>query len=221
MNLIHRLARRFLPLSSAPRLVISLVVGVVVGCAVGFGGGGGANGALSGVAATGLTFVLSGWIVLWPMDGDTTKANSRREDLLPRVDEISVVVAALASLVAIVGLLIEGGSNAGWVPAAVALLAVFLSWASLHLMYATRYAYMYYDDPPDGGGIDFNQKELPAFRDFFYFSYNLGMTYQVSDTNVTNSRIRAMALRQCLLSYVFGAVILATTINLVAGVFAG
>lgn len=57
--------------------------------------------------------------------------------------------------------------------------------------------------------------------DFFYFSYNLGMTYQVSDTNVSHPLIRSVALRHCLLSYLFGISVLATTINLVAGVVTG
>ena len=58
----------------------------------------------------------------------------------------------------------------------------------------------------------------PAYRDFLYFSYNLGMTYQVSDTGVSSRTIRAVVLRHCLLSYAFGTVILATTINVVAGI---
>ena len=70
-------------------------------------------------------------------------------------------------------------------------------------------------------GIDFNGDQLPAFRDFLYFSYNLGMTYQVSDTSVSSSAIRQVVLRHCLLSYVFGTSILATTINLVVGIVGG
>jgi uncharacterized membrane protein len=89
-------------------------------------------------------------------------------------------------------------------------------WAGLHLMYATRYAHLYYGAPE--GGINFNSPDHPTYRDFLYFSYNLGMTYQVSDTSVGNATIRAVALRHCLLSYVFGTVILATTINLVTGI---
>ena len=89
-------------------------------------------------------------------------------------------------------------------------------WAGLHLTYATRYAHRYYESPE--GGIDFNSAEPPAYRDFFYFSYNLGMTYQVSDTSVGDSTISATTLRHCLLSYVFGAVVLASTVNLVAGI---
>jgi Protein of unknown function (DUF1345) len=64
-------------------------------------------------------------------------------------------------------------------------------------------------------------KVEPTFRDFLYFSYNLGMTYQVSDTNVSSPTIRTVVLRHTLLSYAFGTVILATTINLVASGFIG
>ena len=66
--------------------------------------------------------------------------------------------------------------------------------------------------------IDFNSDDPPSYRDFLYFSYNLGMTYQVSDTSVSSPLVRAIVLRHCLLSYVFGTVVLATTINLVTGI---
>jgi uncharacterized membrane protein len=65
--------------------------------------------------------------------------------------------------------------------------------------------------------VDFNQKERPQYSDFAYLSFTLGMTYQVSDTDISNKAIRATVLRHTLLSFVFGAVILATTVNLVAG----
>ena len=87
-------------------------------------------------------------------------------------------------------------------------------------MYAARYAHLYYVTC-QATGIDFNGPDLPAYRDFLYFSYNLGMTYQVSDTAVTNAAIRSVVLRHTLLSYVFGAVVLASTINLVAGIATG
>lgn len=74
---------------------------------------------------------------------------------------------------------------------------------------------------PTEGGIDFDSPGSPKYVDFLYFSYNLGMTYQVSDTNVSTTEIRAVALRHCLLSYVFGAGVLATTINLVTGIVTG
>nr|WP_263596204.1 DUF1345 domain-containing protein [Kocuria rhizophila] len=57
--------------------------------------------------------------------------------------------------------------------------------------------------------------------DFLYFSFNLGMTFQVSDTNVSTTRLRAVILRHCLLSYIFSTVILAATVNVVLGVLPG
>jgi uncharacterized membrane protein len=127
-----------------------------------------------------------------------------------------IVIAALAGLVGIVALLLLSGSGSGNAAAAIAPAGVFMVWAGLHLMYATRYAHLYYGGTE--GGIDFNSTDRPTYRDFLYFSYNLGMTYQVSDTSVSSSTIRTVALRHCLLSYVFGTVILATTINLVTGI---
>jgi len=169
---------------------------------------------LAAIVACEATFVASAWAVLWPLDADATHANARREDLRPLLDELVVVIAACAGLLSIVVLLLRGeGDN---VQAGLAVAGVFLAWASLHLMYATRYAAIYYGSPE--GGIDFNSPERPTYRDFLYFSYNLGMTYQVSDTAVSSSEIRAVVLRHCLLSYVFGTSVLATAINLVVGI---
>ncbi|MFC4376123.1 DUF1345 domain-containing protein [Nocardia halotolerans] len=202
-------------LSAVGRLVGSIVLGTVAGVLIGLRGGV-AMGTLTGIATAATIFVVVGWLVLWPMDAERTRTYARREDFQPFVEELSVVAAALSGLVAIVVILVLGKSGEGHIAAAVALGGVFAAWGAVHLMYAARYAYLYYETPR--GGIDFNSSGLPGYRDFFYFSYNLGMTYQVSDTNVSDSRVRSIVLRHCLLSYAFGTVILATTINLVAGI---
>src|SRR6476469_3182593 len=173
-------------------------------------------GVIAGITATELFFVVTGWITLWRMDADATRDNTRRQDFRPLLEEILVVAVALCGLVGVVVLLLLRHSP---VVASIALAGVFLAWAALHLMYATRYAHLYYLDP--AGGIDFNSPEPPAYRDFLYFSYNLGMTYQVSDTSVSRTVIRGVVLRHTLLSYVFGTGILATTINLVVSAVAG
>lgn len=207
----------WLPLDAVPRLARAVVLGAVAGVAVGLPRGA-PLGALAAITATQLAFVVAGWAVLWPMDAMATHRNARREDFRPVGEELVVVAVALCGLVAMVLLLLLGSSDTGHVGAATALLGVFMAWAALHLMYATRYAYAYYDAD---GGIDFNSRRPPAYRDFLYFSYNLGMTYQVSDTAVSNAAIRAIVLRHALLSYVFGTSILATAINLVVGVVTG
>jgi len=176
-------------------------------------------GILAGVAAAATLFVGVGWVALWPLDPAATRRNVQREDFRPVVLELVITGAAVGGLVGVVMLLLLGGTTAGHGAAATAPAGIFMLWAGLHLMYATRYAHLYYTPTP--GGIDFNSDDDPAYRDFLYFSYNLGMTYQVSDTAVSSSAIRGVVLRHCLLSYVFGTVILATTINLVAGIVTG
>lgn len=210
--------RRGLPLSAVPRLAAAGAAGAVIGSVVGVLTKA-PLGILAGIAAAETLFVVAGWIVLWPMDAATTHRNVRREEFRPVTEELVVVGAAVCGLVGIVVLLLLGDSGMGHAAAATALGGVFMAWAALHLMYATRYAYLYYLSP--AGGIDFNSEAPPAYSDFLYFSFNLGMTYQVSDTDVSSSTIRAVVLRHCLLSYVFGASILATTINLVAGIVTG
>lgn len=210
--------KRLLPFSAVTRLAASLVVGAVTGAVVGALTTT-ALGLLAGIATVETVFVVVGWLALWPMDAARTHHHARRDEFRPVTEELAVVGSALCGLVGIVLLLVLGRSDLGHAAAAAALCGVFMAWAALHLMYATRYAYLYYRDPE--GGIDFNSGARPRYIDFLYFSYNLGMTYQVSDTNVSDSVFRAIVLRHCLLSYVFGASILATTINLVAGIVTG
>lgn len=204
-----------MPTTATARLVVSVALGAVIGTLAGLLWTA-ALGVLSGIAATAAIFVLAGVVVLWPMSADTTRRFAQRETFRPVVEELAVVTATLGSLTGIVLLLVLGQSGTRDSAAALGLVGVFMNWAVLHLMYAARYANVYYLEP--AGGIDFNGPDDPTYRDFFYFSYNLGMTYQVSDTNVSSPVIRAVVLRHCLLSYAFGTVILAATINLVAGI---
>ena len=105
-----------------------------------------------------------------------------------------------------------------------AVVSVALSWTLVQTLFTLRYAELYYGTGRKAGskvgGIDFNQSRPPQYTDFAYLATSLGMTYQVSDTALQNHGIRAEALKHSLLSYLFGTIILATTINLVVGVAA-
>ena len=68
------------------------------------------------------------------------------------------------------------------------------------------------------GGIDFKTDEQPDYQDFAYVAFTLGMTFQVSDTDIQSRTIRRIALRHALLAYLFGAVILAVMVNVIANV---
>ena len=97
----------------------------------------------------------------------------------------------------------------------IAVLSVTLSWAAVHTVFTLRYAREYYGGKP-GGGIDFNGEDAPDYLDFAYTAFTIGLTFQVSDTNLTSKRIRRIALRHAILAYLFGAIIIGLTINVVA-----
>jgi uncharacterized membrane protein len=127
-----------------------------------------------------------------------------------------VISAASASLVAVGLALVKAGHDKGSAKAlltALAVLAVALSWAVVHSVFTLRYAHVYYSG---GGGIDFNEDADPDYRDFAYLALTIGMTFQVSDTDLTTKEIRRTATRHALLAYLFGAVIVAMAINVVA-----
>jgi uncharacterized membrane protein len=100
---------------------------------------------------------------------------------------------------------------------ALAFLSVVLSWAAVHTVFTLRYARLYF---AAGGGIDWHSQERPDFGDFAYVALTLRMTFQVSDTDINSKAIRKAALRHAVLSYLFGVVILVTTINVVASLLA-
>ena len=165
------------------------------------------------VITTALTNVGWALAVQWPMTPDQTRAHASDEDVNTDVGSLVRVLVLAASLSAI-GILLKSAVDADKSSyAALCLVAILVTWALLHTMYTARYARFYYSEPV--GGIDFNSDVPPRYVDFYYFSFNLGMTYQVSDTAVTESEIRGEVLEHCLFSYIYGTVIIACTINLV------
>jgi uncharacterized membrane protein len=171
-----------------------------------------------GWASACVVYILWVWIVVWGYDDAKTKSHATREDPGRRLSDVLLIVASIASVVAIVVILV-GARQAGGIEklglAVLAVASVALSWILVHTLYTLRYAQLYYRGRE--GGVDFNQKEPPRYSDFAYLSFTLGMTYQVSDTNIGDTVIRMTVLRHTLLSYLFGSVILAVTVNLIAG----
>ena len=151
-------------------------------------------------------------------DAAETAAMAARDDPSPTIADLLILQANIADLVAVAYLLVQGHSAHGarqGLLAGLALVTVGVSWGLVHTLYMLRYAVLYYSG--EVGGINFNQQESPRFVDFAYLAFTIGMTYQVSDTVLESGRIRIAALRHALLSFVFGSLILATVVNLVAG----
>lgn len=99
---------------------------------------------------------------------------------------------------------------------------VLLSWALLHTIFTIRYAHLYHDHNTLAtgsivGGIEFPDKNDPDYLDFAYFSFVIGMTFQVSDVQVRSRVIRRFVLMHSLISFMFNTIIVALTINTIAG----
>jgi uncharacterized membrane protein len=101
---------------------------------------------------------------------------------------------------------------------ALGIVTIAISWLVVHTTYTLRYADLYYSAEPPGG-IDFKVRGdyHPDYRDFAYVAFTVGMTYQVSDTDIQSPRMRRAVLGHALLSFLFGAVILAAAVNVIAG----
>ena len=194
-----------------------------------------AIGVVSGVLAAFLApwqfAVLLGWVVtaaaytswVWLTVGgfteDETAEFATREDTGRVSSGLLLLGASVASLVGTAFDLVKArdAHSVGAVAlTVVAVLTVGLSWTVVHTVFALRYAHEYYTAPV--GGIDFkSDDEHPDYQDFAYIAFTIGMTFQVSDTDVQSHRVRRTALRHALIAYLFGAVILAVAINVIAG----
>ena len=174
--------------------------------------------ALLGWDAAAVVFLALVWIAVGPMGSAATAVSAQAEDASRTEGEAILVGAGTASLVAVGFTLADAGRSAGAERVslvALAVVSVVLAWASVHTVYALRYARLYYADPV--GGIDFNGADAPSYLDFAYVAITVGMTSQVSDTSLTVPRMRRTAIHHALLSYLFAAVVVALMINIVGG----
>lgn len=199
----------------AVRISVALLLGAAVALTVGHMAGW--RFALTGWVVTAAVYVVWTRLILGGMDAEQTCRYATREDPTRWVSELVIMSASIASLGG-VGYVVAAGSRSGpegLAAAVVGILTVAASWFAVHTLFTVHYARLYYSDEP--GGINFHDPEPPRFRDFAYVAYTVGMTYQVSDTEIGLTSIRATVLRHALLSYLLGAVVLAVTINLIAG----
>lgn len=204
----HRVRVRFL-LSLLAGAVGGVVVTVSLGIAAGLV-------AAWGVLATvNVTWVL---VLVWRMDAAQTRAHATAEDPGRSTARLIATIGSLASLAAVAVVLVQTKNEPvaeSLVLALIALGSVAASWALIQTDYMLRLAHVYYTPPV--GGIEFNQHEDPMYTDFAYVSFGVGLAYQIADTNITRNDVRRVVIAQSLLGYLFGAVILASVINLMAG----
>lgn len=203
---------------SARRAVVSVAIGLLVGAAVGV-----VTGAPELVplvswtvaAAVVLTWV---WRISWPRDHRGTKQLAEEEGR-SRSTDAAVLIGSVVSLGAVALALTRAGGDRDAVAVALVILGVLaavLAWALVNTVFALKYARLYYKDEAGAdGGIDFKQDQPPAYSDFAYLAFTVGMSFAVPETEPADSRVRKVALGHALLSYAFGTGVLAVAINLV------
>ena len=176
-----------------------------------------------------LTLVVLAWIVISTKDPYEARRNARLQDASATFLFTLIVTAATASLLA-VGLLLGSAKNLAPTElaahVALSVTAVVLSWTLVHTIFALRYAHLYFWDAREierhkiTGGLDFpggHGKCGPDYMDFAYFSFVIGMTCQVSDVQISSSKMRRLALIHGLISFAFNTAILAMFVNIIAG----
>jgi len=201
-----------------------------------------AYGVVAGLASAGVPVPLSGeirglmgwclavtvylvlaWWLAEEFDAKRTRERAQQQDQSSPLLFFVLVLAGLASVAAIVMLLqnIKGltDSQRAW-HIGLSMTAVALSWLLIQTTFAFRYAHRYYQEEMNkvaGAGLDFPGKLDPDYFDFLYYAFVVGMTSQVSDVQVTSREMRRLTLVHSVLSFGFNMLVLALSINVVAG----
>lgn len=171
-----------------------------------------------------ICMIVMSWITFFKTNSKQIREQSKIQDSSRSIIFIIVLISTLASFLAVLLLIVtkkEGDSGASWrLPIAIA--GMLFSWFLIHTIFALRYAHIFYGDhktKPNthAGGLEFPGGANPEYLDFAYFSFVLGMTFQVSDVQITSKRLRSLAMFHGLISFGFNTIMIALTINLIAG----
>ncbi|MDG9674715.1 DUF1345 domain-containing protein [Micromonospora sp. DH14] len=200
-------------LLSVRRALWSLAVGVVAGSATALVGAPELAPLVMWTIAAG-TILVWVWRVCWSADPRRTEQLAEAEQQ-SRSTDAAILIASAISLAAVAEALIRASDQQDVVAVTLVILsvvAVVLAWALVNTVFALKYARLYYRHD---GGIDFKQEDPPAYADFAYVAFTVGMSYAPGENEPTSNRVRRIALGHALLSYTFGTGILAVAVNLV------
>jgi len=180
--------------------------------------------ALLGWCVGAAVYLVLAWWLAEVFDSKSTRERAQAQDE-PSVVIFGVMVLAVLACVASITLMLqqvkEMSGNERVLHMALAMLALALSWLFIQTIFAFRYAHRYYQEEkrrePDGPGLVFPNQPDPDYFDFLYYSFVIGMTSQVSDVQVSSREMRRLTLGHGILSFAFNVLIVALTINVVAG----
>ncbi|GAA4005130.1 DUF1345 domain-containing protein [Deinococcus rubellus] len=177
--------------------------------------------ALIGWLVFSASYLISSWRIIFAVNSGWIRELAQQEDNGRRASGVIAIITSLISLAGVMFALSRAG-NLKQEPLLEALLigagllSVALSWLVIQTVYLFRYAHLYYETPE--GGVQFPDTPEPDYLDFAYLSFTIGMTYQVSDTDLNQRSMRRLLTGHSLISYVYGVVIIALAISVVSSV---
>jgi uncharacterized membrane protein len=210
------------PRQARGRLVVAIGVGLLV-ATVARARLGAAVSAIAGWDAAALSMGVLAWVLIFRTDVKQTRRLAASEDPGRGAVWVIVILASVFSLFATVGVL--RGARVCSVElrpifVMLSLGAVASAWTLTHTAYTLRYAHLYYRDDGDGeGGLSFPGEQAPAYIDFAYYAFTIGMCFQTSDVTITSRQIRRATMAHAVLSFTYNTAILATAVSLVVGFF--
>jgi uncharacterized membrane protein len=170
------------------------------------------------------TLIIITWTIYFTRPTEKIRQLAQKEDGSLVYVFLLILISSFASMFTVMLLIIskEAAKTPLIIYVPVAVGGMLLSWILVHTTYTTHYARMYYrggenDSRKCERGLDFPGGHEPDYLDFAYFAFVIGMTFQVSDVQITSHRIRRAALLHGLLSFALNTFVVALTINLIAG----
>lgn len=170
--------------------------------------------------SAGLVLLVFAFLIITRADSRETRRRAAAYDPGRSVVWVIVLAASTFSLFAATVALRQGRAGAsrdGDLHVALCLATVVISWLVTHSAFTLRYAHLFYRDGANEGGVEFPGAEPPDDLDFAYFAFTLAMCFQVSDATISGRPIRRTALGHALLAFAYNTVILALSLNVIAG----
>jgi uncharacterized membrane protein len=220
MPTVKQQAKRRLPkilriMRGRLRLIVSIILGIAVGLALPSEW----RAITRFLIAWDTTIAIYLCVVCWTFAHSgvsTITAHAEEQDEGRVAVLILTVTATIASIAAIVLMLGQGEGKHAPLQLGFAIATIILSWAFIHLIFALHYAHEYYDETPPAGGLKFPGNDKPDYWDFAYFSFVIGMTFQVSDVAITSRSIRRTVLAHGIVAFLFNVALLAIMVNIAA-----
>ena len=169
-----------------------------------------------------LTFIITSVIIFFKLQVSDIEKRANDEDGSRFFVFISIVLSSFASMLTVLLLMLSNTMRTQEaLTVTISILGIMASWILVHTIFTFHYANMYYsnqiDNTSDDEPLIFPGKAKPDYLDFAYFSFVIGMTFQVSDVQIASQRIRKLSLVHALLSFTLNTFVVALTINLIAG----